>query len=450
MNMLREGVWPRVIAIRRIWLGGMIAVFLAAGLMSLTLLPRAVLKAQGRGALDPDPLLRDLVGVDQPIEASYAQQLGIGWVRIDVSGYAMSPKPGQINWEQTDRQIQQANAEGLKVLASLAYTPGWAETVKSLGKSPPTDPHVWTNFVEQGVSRYCAPPYNVRYFQIWNEPTQDAFFKGTNQQYVDVIYLPAAQIIRQHGCKVVFGGWTAAHSVQELDSVLNYRDAWKWTDIVDLHYHPMPDLQYVYSKWVAQGPCEGMWQSEFGGIARPGALSNYYSHFLYWTLQTGWRNPEEFKLFWYAASAYGADGDRHLIRRDPGGEHLSDPGQHLLALNQALGQGPLSAFTQFSTSPPVPTGALDGQALGYRVGSGRVVINLLLPRGFVQSHPSISISAMTEEPRSVRLTTALGKNLDLPSPRYGGGRVQVTVPLHNGFDDCPGCASVQGYLVLDQ
>jgi hypothetical protein len=405
----------------------------------------------GLAAPGADPTLRDLVAVNNQVTAERAQQLGIGCVRLNYFTWnVVEPQPGQWNWAPPDQWAKQAQEAGLQVLALLGYTPPWAAAVPSAkAVSPPKNVSDWQSYVEQTVARYTSPPFNIRYFQVWNEPTQQAgFWAGTDQQYVDTVFLPAAKIIRQHGGYAVFGGWPLSNSLQELDSVLNYHNAWQSTDIIAVHYRPLSDMQTLYSHWVASGKCRGVWGTEMGYTAEPGAASSIYSRALYWALETGWNDPSEFKFFWYAATAVGNDG-RYLMRYTATSTALSDEGMHLAVLNQVLGQGALSTFTQFSTTPPAGSGA-NAWAIGYQVGSSSVVINFLMDRAFFQAHASVQVNAtLPGRPSRVQLISGLGKSWNLPNQGVGG-RVQVNVPFQNGLDDCPKCKGVQGYLILDQ
>ena len=397
------------------------------------------------------PTLRDFLGVNNPIEADKAKQMGIGWVRLTSAvWYYVEPSKGTWDWSKSDAAIQQAQSSGLQVLPLVAYTPEWSATVPhAKGVAPPKNAADWQDYVEHLVARYSSPPYNLRYFQVWNEPTKEAgFWLGTDQQYADMIYLPAAKIIRDHHCYVVFGGWPNNGTVQRLDALMNYHNLWQLTDIVDVHYRSINDFQQLYSQWVATGKCRGIWQTEYGYTVEPGAASGNISNYLTWALQTGWRDPNEFKIFWFAASAPDGEGEKDLIKFvSTGGQmsaQLSGQGQHLVAMAQALGQGPLSKFTDFSIQP---AGAGNH---AYRVGSNRVVIHFLIDRAFFNAHPSVAVSAaIGGQPSRVQLLSGLGKSSDLTA-QYGGGRAQVTVPLHNGLDDCAACKAVQGYLILDK
>lgn|GEM_PF-1700021 len=419
---------------------------LAFSAVFVTLLCGVATRLWGTGA---SPTLKEFVGYNNPIGGKFGQPLGAGWERSPLFlWYVVEPQEGQWVWTRPDQDVQQAQGAGIQVLPILGFPPDYAAaTPHRAGVSAPTSVSAWEDYVDHVVSRYSSSPYNLRYFQIWNEPVRRAFWPGTDEEFVDMIFLPAAKVIRRHGCKVVFGGWPVSNRGAELDSVLNYHNAWQYTDIVDVHYHTLADLQLVYSNWIASGKCHGLWQTEVGYTSEPGASSSLYSRTLYWTLQAGWNDPNEFKLFWYPGEGAGDNAEKSLVRMGAG--TLTDEGRHLAVLNQVLGGGPLSTFTQFNTTPPVSGSAGSAWAMGYHVGSSRVVIQFLMDRSFFRRHQTVQVSLNAPgRPSKVQLMSGLGQTWDVPA-KTSGGRVRVDLDFRKGFDDCPKCKDVQGYLILD-
>ncbi len=173
------------------------------------------------------------------------------------------------------------------------YTALGAASIPGNWLSPPKHVEDWVDFVERVLARYSRPPFNLRYFQVWNEPTRQAgFWTGTHHEFIDKIYLPAAKIIRPHNCYVVFGGWPLSNSLEELDETLAYQGAWQWTDILDVHYRDVFAWQHLYDKWVKTGKCRGIWQTEIGFTDDPKYLPNLYLWVLHWALQSGWKDPK--------------------------------------------------------------------------------------------------------------------------------------------------------------
>jgi len=401
-----------------------------------------------------EALLRNFSGVNNMISAGAATELGVGWTRIPFDWRGIEPRKGDWRWDGTDAAIQQAHRSGMEMLPDISFTAAWAAQPAHPGFQPSFGPPAnvadWEDFVERLVSRYSAEPYNLRYFQIWNEPG-GPFFQGTDQQFADLVYIPAAKIVRSHHGIVVFGGLADTVNLQRFNSLMNYHELWRLTDIVDVHYKGFGEFQQFYSAWVANGKCRGMWQTEVGWTPQPGFLGDLYSRTLHWTLEMGWRSPDEFKYIWFAGQGNGPQGNRCLVNLSlPAGKQYTDAGTRLEVMNQALGSGPLSTYSEFSTEPPNGGLASNGWALGYHVGSNRVVIGFLMNRAVARTYDSVRVNLqLPTKPSRVQLLSGLGKSWDLP-PNFSGGHAQITVPLRQGFDDCTACSTVQGYLVADE
>lgn len=317
-----------------------------------------------------------------------AANLGIGWIREGFYWNNIEHKRGVWDWQATDQAVLGAHAEDLQILPLLAYTASWDASTSNSDVSPPKNVADWDEYVERVVARYSAPPFNLRYFQIWNEPTRKAgFWTGTDQDFVDKVYLPAAEIVRRHHCYVVFGGWPASNSLQEFDNVLEYHDAWRWTDFLDIHYEGLPDWQYLYDRWVKTGKCKGVWETELGFTNAPDFIPETYLPMLHWSLLAGWKNPNAYKLFWYAAWGAGADGPNCLTQTDPNGKVvLSDQGNKLAVLNKLLGSGPLTVYSDYKITP-LPS---NSSVFGFRCG-GRVVVAMLLSKQTLLEDQNISL-----------------------------------------------------------
>jgi Glycosyl hydrolases family 39 len=380
----------------------------------------------------PQVTFRDFSSVNHmPIPAT-VKELKFGWARVGFPWAGIEPKKGQWNWQKTDQVILQAHAEGVEILPDLNYCAPWAESMPGKYFSPPKNVEDWKDFVEHTVARYTSPPYNLRYFQVWNEPTRQAgFWYGTDRQFVDQVYLPAAKIIRSHGARVVFGGWPASNSLQEFDSVLSDHDAWRWTDILDIHYEGLSNFQYLYDHWVKTGKCKGIWETELGFTSDPTFIPVNYLQILHWALESGWDDPNQYKLFYYAAWGAGPrDGPNCLTTSDRQGHiALTDQGTRLTVINEVLGPGALNSFSTFSAnvSGAKVQGNL-GSALGFKDGH-QIAIALFLNRASLKPADAVNI-LLSEAGRanSVKALTLDGDEIGLKSA-FQGGQLKTSIPV---------------------
>ena len=117
---------------------------------------------------------------------------GMGWVRVDFDWYGFEPAKGQFDWTVLDAVVASARANGLKIFPSIGYTPSWA-TDGEERTGVPGNSSDWTDAVTAAVTRYRN---DIQHWGIWNEPNTTSFWKGTRQQFIDVILRPGADAIR--------------------------------------------------------------------------------------------------------------------------------------------------------------------------------------------------------------------------------------------------------------
>jgi hypothetical protein len=117
---------------------------------------------------------------------------GITWIRVDVSWPLIEGSKGNYNFTELDRVATYAEANGLSVYATIAYTPGWANGNVGFNY-PAANISDWKNFVAAVVARYKT---KIKYWGIWNEPNLREFFGFGKDIFVQNVLLPAVQTIR--------------------------------------------------------------------------------------------------------------------------------------------------------------------------------------------------------------------------------------------------------------
>jgi hypothetical protein len=92
---------------------------------------------------------------------------------------------GQRNWDAgLDADLLNARQNGQQVILIVHGTPTWARTLPTSTCSPiqPAQLTAFADFMRDAVNRYSRAPYNVRHWEIWNEPDAPAG-PGINQPY---------------------------------------------------------------------------------------------------------------------------------------------------------------------------------------------------------------------------------------------------------------------------
>lgn len=121
--------------------------------------------------------VRDLT---DPGVTSLAQESGLNWVRIDAFNWSKI-EPQNINsagynWNAVDEvTLKAASENGMKVIAIIKNTPDWAQKKPPYICGPVSQAALpeFANFVRDVVKRYSVPPYNIKYWELGNEPDVD-------------------------------------------------------------------------------------------------------------------------------------------------------------------------------------------------------------------------------------------------------------------------------------
>jgi hypothetical protein len=134
-----------------------------------------------------------------------AQNLKMGWIRVDFDWFHLEPNKGEFNFIEHDRLVNRAEELGLNILGVLAYSPFWAAPALHI---PPSE-RDWTEAVCRVVERYES---RVNHWQLWNEPNISHFWGGTSELYRDRILIPGATAARSVNPAVKIVGPGLAHT----------------------------------------------------------------------------------------------------------------------------------------------------------------------------------------------------------------------------------------------
>jgi hypothetical protein len=99
--------------------------------------------------------------------ASWLRQGGVQWSAVE-------PTPGAREWSAiagVEAELRAIAAQGLSTVAVVQSTPAWAQQVAghSCAAIKPEALDTFANFMRDLVARYSVAPFNIKYFEIWNE-----------------------------------------------------------------------------------------------------------------------------------------------------------------------------------------------------------------------------------------------------------------------------------------
>lgn len=98
------------------------------------------------------------------------------WVRRNaLLWHDVEPTEGVRNWSAAaslETEFVEAERRQIKIILIVRGTPTWARkyTQSTCGPIKADKLQAFANFMRDAVARYSVAPYNVRYWEIWNEP----------------------------------------------------------------------------------------------------------------------------------------------------------------------------------------------------------------------------------------------------------------------------------------
>ncbi len=97
-------------------------------------------------------------------------------------------KNGGYNWGNVaslEQELLLASQNGLRPILIVRSTPSWAQRFNGYFCGPMKDEYFdeFGAFLAAAVARYSSPPYNVDYFEIWNEPDVDPAISPPDQVF---------------------------------------------------------------------------------------------------------------------------------------------------------------------------------------------------------------------------------------------------------------------------
>ncbi len=115
--------------------------------------------------------------VDVPALVAQLSELGVGWVKVQVSWKLYQPHPDQFSEERfadLDALVAQANASGINVMLGVAKAPEWSRPTTEMD-GPPGDYDLYRQFTQLLAQRYAG---QVAAYELWNEPNLHREWNG--------------------------------------------------------------------------------------------------------------------------------------------------------------------------------------------------------------------------------------------------------------------------------
>ncbi|MHB8113535.1 MAG: cellulase family glycosylhydrolase, partial [Bellilinea sp.] len=116
-------------------------------------------------------------GVDGKSSFDKMNTAGVTWLRLNsqLNWSLLEETEGVTDWSKAayvETRLIDAAQKGLKVILVIQNAPTWAQKYPGSACGPIKQEKLsaFGDFLYKVVERYSQPPFNVNYYQIWNEP----------------------------------------------------------------------------------------------------------------------------------------------------------------------------------------------------------------------------------------------------------------------------------------
>jgi hypothetical protein len=166
-------------------------------------------------------------------ELKSVQQFGVGGIRVPLPWQSVKIRPGEYDWSTIDRLVKMAQERQIEILFNVRTIFG-EETKKHKQKRggtrikpSPVDKKEWLHFVEAFAKRYRGQGVN---YEIENEVNGEAFWKGTLEDYLELLEVGYDVIKKADPKAKVLPSAMGCGITQKVNLEGARREAWKWHD----------------------------------------------------------------------------------------------------------------------------------------------------------------------------------------------------------------------------
>ena len=210
------------------------------------------------------------------LQGDHWPSVAIGGRRLTLNWNWVQPNRGAWEYKQTDSLVQTTVSHNVDLIAGLAFTPNWASSRPNgdcrVGPGSCWEPQNlqdWRDYVKAMGNRYKG---QVHYWEIWNEPSEGAFYKSTVAALVGLTQAAYEELKRiDPENQVISPSPVGRSGIQWIDEFLQ-RGGGDYVDIVGFHFYfaPSPpesvfgEVTQVRSIMAKHGVRKPLWNTEFG------------------------------------------------------------------------------------------------------------------------------------------------------------------------------------------
>jgi len=177
------------------------------------------------------------------------QQAGMGWVRSDFNRNATEPQPGQYNWSEQDKMVDEAAQYGVKVMPILDYEAAWERDKPQHGPATHEERASFAQYAQEAASHFKG---RIGAWEIWNE-ANTSFWKPDRNAHDYALLLKAVYPAIKRGdpnALVVGGSMAGIEDITDPDflrEICSYGAA-DYMDVLSIHpyrYGDNPEIKFT-------------------------------------------------------------------------------------------------------------------------------------------------------------------------------------------------------------
>jgi hypothetical protein len=215
---------------------------------------------------------------------------GLEVLRVSIGWDDVEPEDDQFVFTFWDQVIARAETAGVRLLPYVAYAPAWSVALPGRPvpddhwRQPPADPREFGEVMEVLARRYRG---RIRSWELWNEPDNAEYWRGTLVAYAALLEAGAAGVRRgDPAALTVMGG--LAGTVPFLQELFRQHRAAAFVDVVNVHAYfetwngepleRLPGYLDEVAAAIAPGGPRPIWLAEvgYGNFRRGAEVSPYY------------------------------------------------------------------------------------------------------------------------------------------------------------------------------
>lgn len=129
-------------------------------------------------------------GGEAGLNLDYVTTMGFTHIKQTFAWKDLELQPGEWDFSQSDRMLEQIEQRNLKVVARLGETPRWAreeiDPNADIHDTPAADLSLWTNYCGTLAQRYQG---RIAAYQLWNEPNLSREWGGRAPNAIEYVEL---------------------------------------------------------------------------------------------------------------------------------------------------------------------------------------------------------------------------------------------------------------------